>query len=34
MEANMLIEVLEPSILRMPELSDDAFFDFCANNEE
>jgi Uma2 family endonuclease len=34
MKVNMLVEVLEPSILRMPELSDDAFFDFCANNEE
>ena len=30
----MLVEVLEPSVLRMPELSDDAFFDFCASNDE
>jgi Uma2 family endonuclease len=30
----MLVEVLEPSVLRMPELSDDAFFDFCVSNEE
>jgi Uma2 family endonuclease len=34
MEANMLVEVLEPTILRMPELSDDAFFDLCTSNEE
>jgi Uma2 family endonuclease len=33
-EANMLVEVVEPSVLRMPELSDDAFFDFCTSNEE
>lgn len=30
----MFVEVLEPSVLRMPELSDDAFFDLCTNNEE
>lgn len=30
----MLIEVLEPAVLRMPELSDDAFFEFCTSNEE
>jgi Uma2 family endonuclease len=34
MEADTLVEVLEPSVLRMPELSDDAFFDFCVSNEE
>ncbi len=30
----MLVEVLEPAVLRMPELSDDAFFDFCTSNQE
>ena len=29
----MLVDVLEPALLHMPEMADDAFFDFCESNE-
>lgn len=30
----MFLEILQPCVFHMPELSDDAFFDFCSENDQ